>query len=134
MKEYKRRVLWLDYFNSALSRGEGRRVPLDRSVKEPKLDELVEATKRLGYNPETTVVKHPKRVPVQTGYVSVEKKAQTKKGAVMLEVAKVLSAVRGERVAAAAQVTAATASSRQAAQGQQLKGGRSKDAQQSQKR
>ncbi|MHB2035324.1 MAG: signal recognition particle subunit SRP19/SEC65 family protein, partial [Nitrososphaerales archaeon] len=43
----------MDYFNSTLTREQGRRVPLDRSVKEPALDELAEATRRLGYNPDT---------------------------------------------------------------------------------
>jgi len=45
LKDYKRYVLWIDYFNSALSRSDGRRVPLDRSVKDPRLDELAEAVR-----------------------------------------------------------------------------------------
>lgn len=100
MKDYKRHVLWLDYFNSSLSREEGRRIPLDRSVKDPKLDELVEAARRLGYEPEPESVKHPKRMWAPSGYVSIEKKAQVKKGRVVSEVAKVLSNVRGEKAAA----------------------------------
>ena len=99
MKEYKRHVLWLDYFNSSITREQGRRIPLDRSVRDPKLDELVEATKVLGYNPEPEVVKHPKRMSVQSGIVSVEKRAGVKKSAVILQVAKSLSDVRGKRAA-----------------------------------
>ncbi len=102
MKEYKRHILWLDYFNSSLTRGKGRRIRLDRSVKDPKIDELTEAVRRLNYNPESEIVKHPKRAQIQTAYVSIEKKPPRKKAAVLLEVAKYLSAVRGERAAAAA--------------------------------
>jgi signal recognition particle subunit SRP19 len=99
LKEYKRHVLWLDYFNSSNTRGEGRRIPLDRSVKDPKLGELVEATKALGYNPQSEVVKHPKRMAFSSGIVSVEKREGKKKSAILLEVAKSLSSVRGRRAA-----------------------------------
>jgi signal recognition particle subunit SRP19 len=97
LKEYKRRILWLDYFNSSLSREQGRRIPLDRSVKDPKLDELIEATKRLGFKPESEIVRHPKRMWTTSGYVSVEKNPQSKKSTLILEVAKTLSIVRGEK-------------------------------------
>ena len=105
MKDYKRHILWLDYFNSSLSRVQGRRIPLDRSVKDPKLDELVEATQRLGYAPEPEVVKHPKRMWSPTGYVSIQKRQNTKKTAVISEVAKTLSIVRGEKAASVAEGT-----------------------------
>ncbi len=72
-------------------------MPLNRSVKDPKLDELVEAAQSLGYMPESSVVKHPKRMALQSGYVSIEKKAGFKKNTVLLEVAKSLSNVRGKR-------------------------------------
>jgi signal recognition particle subunit SRP19 len=97
LKDYKRHVLWLDYFNSSITREDGRKIPLDRSVKDPKLDELIEATTALGYSPESSVVKHPKRVSIQSGYVSVEKRSGIKKGALLMEVAKSLSNVRGKR-------------------------------------
>ncbi len=105
MKDYKRQVLWLDYFNSSLSREKGRRIPLDIAVKDPKLEELIEAAKRLGYSPEPETVKHPKRMWSPSGYVSIEKRAQIKKGAAISEVAKMLSTVRGEKAAASAQPT-----------------------------
>lgn len=71
-------------------------------MKDPKLDELVEATRRLGYKPEGELSKHPKRMWTQSGYVSVEKKPQLKKGRVISDVAKLLSNVRGEKSAAEA--------------------------------
>lgn len=100
MKDYKRYVLWLDYFNSTVSRENGRRIPLDKSVKDPSLDELAEATRRLGYEPEPQAAKVPSRSYIPSGYVSIEKKTGLKKAQVIAETAKTLSFVRGERTAA----------------------------------
>jgi signal recognition particle subunit SEC65 len=102
LKDYKRFVLWIDYFNSTISRDKGRRIPLNKSVKDPTLDELSEATRRLGYKPESVTAKVPSRTNLQSGYVSVEKKSGTKKSQVIAEVAKTLSSVRGEKTAAIA--------------------------------
>ena len=102
LKDYKRFVLWMDYFNSTLSRENGRRVPLDKSVKDPTLEELGEATRRLGFKPEPTAAKVPSRPTQQSGYVSIEKKTGSKKSQIITEVAKTLSTVRGEKTAAAA--------------------------------
>ncbi len=85
-----------------MSREQGRRVPLDKSVKDPTLDELGEAARRLGYKPESTPAKVPSRPYQQSGYVSIEKKSGLKKSQAITEVAKVLSTVRGEKTAAAA--------------------------------
>jgi signal recognition particle subunit SEC65 len=105
LKDYKRYVLWIDYFNSTYSREAGRRVPLNRSVKDPTLDELTEAVKRLGYNPESVAAKFPSRMMIPSGYVSIEKKNNEKKPKVLSEVAKVLTTVRGEKTLAAQQST-----------------------------
>jgi signal recognition particle subunit SRP19 len=101
LKEYKRFVLWVDYFNSTYSREDGRRVPQNKSVKDPTLEELGEAARRLGYNPEIVAAKYPPRMMIPSGYVSVEKKSGEKKPKVISEVAKVLSNVRGEKTSAA---------------------------------
>lgn len=101
MKDYKKLVLWLDYFNSTLSRQQGRRVPRDRSVKDPTLQELAEAARRTGYSPELVASKHPQRMIVGSGYINVDKKSGLKKSTVIVEVAKHLSNVRGERAIAA---------------------------------
>jgi len=93
-------VLWIDYFNSTFSREAGRRIPLNKSVKDPTLEELTEAVKRLGYKPESVVAKFPSRMMIPSGYVSIEKRNNEKKPKVLSEVAKILSTVRGERTAA----------------------------------
>ena len=100
MKDYKRMILWIDYFNSSLSRQNGRRVPLSRSVKDPKLDELVDASKRLGYSPVPQEARHPLRMMAKSGYVSIEKKGNLKKAQLIDQISKTLSVVRGERTAA----------------------------------
>ena len=106
MKDYKRYVLWTDYFNSSFSRESGRRVPLNKSVKDPTLEELAEAARRLGYSPESSVAKHPARMMIPSGYISVEKKSGEKKPRIIGEVAKVLSMVRGEKSLAAEKAVA----------------------------
>jgi signal recognition particle subunit SRP19 len=101
LKDYKRRILWIDYFNSTLSRDGGRRIPLNKSVKDPSLEELSEAARRLGYSPEVVVAKFPMRMSVPSGYLSIEKKNNVTKSQVISEFAKTLSSIRGERTAMA---------------------------------
>jgi signal recognition particle subunit SRP19 len=101
LKDYKRFVLWIDYFNSTYSRGNGRRIPQNKSVKDPTLEELGEAARRLGYDPEIVIAKYPSRMMIPSGYISIQKRSGEKKPKVISEVAKVLSNVRGEKTAAA---------------------------------
>ena len=99
MKDYKQLVLWLDYFNSSFSRTEGRRVRLDHSVKDPKLEELVAAAKKLGLSPEPFPAKFPRRMMLSSGYINIEKKKDVKKEKIIEQIAMSLSSVRGERTA-----------------------------------
>ncbi|MBI4257791.1 MAG: hypothetical protein HY619_02450 [Thaumarchaeota archaeon] len=93
MKDHKRWVIWLDYFNSSLACSHGRKVPLNISVKNPRIDELLEAVKQIGLGFEHVEAVHPKRVGQKTHYISVEKtKPKTK---MMTDIAKKLAAVRG---------------------------------------
>jgi signal recognition particle subunit SRP19 len=93
LKEYDHLIIWLDYFNSTLSRSEGRRVPLDKAVRAPTLDELCQAASLLGYTPKPFQARHPKRGYIQSGYIAIEKRA--KKTKVIYELAEVLRRVRG---------------------------------------
>ncbi|MFI5421525.1 MAG: signal recognition particle subunit SRP19/SEC65 family protein [Nitrososphaerales archaeon] len=101
MKDYKRFVLWIDYFNSTYSRDQGRRTPVSKSVKDPTLDELAESARRLGYKPVPVVAKFPSRMMIPSGFVSVEKKTGEKKSKVISDFSKMMSIVRGERTTAA---------------------------------
>ncbi len=71
-------------------------------MKDPKLDELVDASKRLGLAPEAQEARHPLRMMIKSGYVSVEKKGNLRKVQLIDQLSKTLSDVRGERSAAAA--------------------------------
>ncbi len=85
--------MWLDYFNSKLSRKEGRKVPLNIAVNSPTLAELLESVRRLGYNAEAVNARYPKRYYVESGYVSVNKVKS--KNMTLKEVARILGSVRG---------------------------------------
>ncbi|MEM0010899.1 MAG: signal recognition particle subunit SRP19/SEC65 family protein [Conexivisphaerales archaeon] len=95
MKDYERIILWLDYFNSKFSRSCGRRVPLNLAVSSPTLEELVEAARRLGYQVEAVKARYPKRNWEESGYISIPKTKN--KTAVIKEISKMLSVVRGMR-------------------------------------
>jgi signal recognition particle subunit SRP19 len=97
LKDYKRIILWLDYFNSAISRTKGRRVPIDRAIRDPTLEELSESARRLGFHPEPNSAKHPLRMFLNSGYVSIEKKPNVPKERIIDEIARTLSIVRGEK-------------------------------------
>lgn len=93
MKEYDRQIFWLEYFDSALKRSEGRRVPLSSATREPALAELNEACRRLNLQPQPQVARYPSLPSKESGYVSVAKSAP--KQALLLRVARELSVVRG---------------------------------------
>lgn len=95
MKDYQRQIIWLDYFDSSLKRSQGRRVPLSLASRSPTLTELMEACKRLGLDAIQAEAKYPRSFWKNSGYVSVRKKGPKQK--ILLEIAKNLSKVRGER-------------------------------------
>ena len=76
MKSYDHVVIWLDYFNKTLSRKKGRRLPKDKCVFDPSLNELIESSNAAGLKPTETddQVRFPKRVYVRSGYIILEKK------------------------------------------------------------
>ena len=74
MKAYDKVILWIDYFNSELSRSEGRRVRTDSAIKSLTLNELIEACNHNNYSCENNVAYHPKRMTNTSGYVSIDKK------------------------------------------------------------
>lgn len=76
MKAYEYQVIWLDYFNKNLTKGKGRKVSKERSVFDPKIDELAQAVKAAGYvlKETNTEVNFPRRAYVRSGYLTIEKK------------------------------------------------------------
>ena len=94
MKDYDRQILWVDYFNSSLSRADGRRVPTNQAVKNPTLQELAKAAQRLRIQAEIVEAAFPKRMNLKTGYLSIQK--SKKKSQVMRDLSGMLATVRGE--------------------------------------
>ncbi|MDG6928938.1 MAG: hypothetical protein JRN39_03645 [Nitrososphaerota archaeon] len=93
MKDYQKQVVWVDYFDSTVSRSDGRRVPAHLATKNPTLAELLEAARRMGLQADG----HPARRPStarQSGYIQVEKRA--KKSALVVDLAKELSRTRSQ--------------------------------------
>ncbi len=89
-------VLWPIYFDSTKSRSEGRKVPKSLALPSPKLEELVEAVKRLGLN---YIVEEEKRYPrfwwETRGRLLVERRER--KSLILKNVARELRSLRKER-------------------------------------
>ena len=75
MKDYEHVVIWLDYFNKNLKKSRGRRLGLGKSVFDPSLKELIDATKACGLEitESNDKVRFPKKPFVRSGYVIVPK-------------------------------------------------------------
>ncbi len=94
MKDYDHVIVWLDYFNKAYSRRQGRRVRKDLAIFEPKIDELIKAAKALGYE-EIEVnenARYPKRWYQRSGYIMIDK--DDSKEVIIQELAKELLSIR----------------------------------------
>lgn len=66
-------VIWPRYFDAAISRGDGRRVPRDCALESPEADAIAETAEELGY-PATVDAdaRHPARPWEACGRVLVE--------------------------------------------------------------
>jgi signal recognition particle subunit SRP19 len=94
LKDYNKIILWLDYFNSNLSRSEGRKVPLNQAISNPNISEIIEAIQRIGYEGESQIAFFPKRNQTPSGYVSILK--NKRKSNLIKEVSRLLGVIRGE--------------------------------------
>lgn len=66
------RILYPCYFNSALKRAEGRRIPLSSAVKDPSLIDLEKAVKRSGLAFRVEQKHYPSRWWQKEGRVHVQ--------------------------------------------------------------
>ncbi|HXV66787.1 MAG TPA: signal recognition particle subunit SRP19/SEC65 family protein [Nitrosopumilaceae archaeon] len=75
MKDYEHVVVWLDYFNKTLPRDKGRKLPKEKCVFDPSLNELIEAAKSAGLEltESNDKVRFPKRPYVRSGYIILPK-------------------------------------------------------------
>ena len=75
MRKQEKAIIWPEYFDSAKTRSEGRRVPKEFAVQAPKSLEIQEAATRLGLKNELVPeVGYPKTPWHKTGMILVEKK------------------------------------------------------------
>jgi len=90
-------IIWTVYFNSKLSKREGRRVSLNEAIPNPTLEEVINACNRLGL--EITGYER-KRYPriwwMENAYVVV-KKGDIKKSEIVKLIAKEIRRLRGGR-------------------------------------
>ena len=87
-------VIWPAYFDAALSRSEGRRVPEDLAVEEPSVDEIATAVQQVGYDAVVERdVAYPRRHWTAAGRVLV-KDADDAKNDVVQAVAAYVGALR----------------------------------------
>lgn len=90
-----RQVIWPVYLDSTKSRKQGRRIPRSIAVESPKLQEIEQATRLLGY---VTQVKldsaYPKMGWEKKGCVLVEKRDSKNK--VLRKIAERINALRKE--------------------------------------
>nr|MDO8082234.1 signal recognition particle subunit SRP19/SEC65 family protein [Candidatus Freyarchaeota archaeon] len=94
MKKKDKIILYPEYFDSKLTRGKGRRVPLKISVPSPTTEELALVSKRLGYDfemdPESA---YPSNWWSKQGRLLITKN-DLNKNEVIKSIAKVLSKAR----------------------------------------
>ena len=68
-------ILWPVYFDSAITWGEGRRVPKSMAIRAPKTEDIIKAAVSAGLKVELQpTVAHPRYPWIKTGYVLVEAK------------------------------------------------------------
>jgi len=69
-------VLWPIYFDVDASRLEGRKVSKELAIKNPTVDEIFKAAKKLGLNPVKEEKAYPKRWWRKEGRILVDKKGR----------------------------------------------------------
>lgn len=70
----RRIVVWPVYFDSTKTRRQGRKLPRELSIPNPKVEEIVEAAKILGLNPIVEDKKYPKEWWIYNKRIVVFKK------------------------------------------------------------
>ena len=70
-------IVWPAHLDSSRTRGQGRRLPVSRAVKQPSMKEVWQAAMSLGYSPESKEKAALSSSPWEkTGYVTIKKTGQ----------------------------------------------------------
>ncbi|MFC6787196.1 signal recognition particle subunit SRP19 [Halobaculum halobium] len=89
-------VLYPAYFDAALTRAEGRRVPEDLAVSEPTVDEIAQAVQQVGYDAKIERDKTYSREYEPRGRVVVTGTEETAKNDLVQAVGAYLGVIRGD--------------------------------------
>ncbi len=89
-------VIWPIYFNSRVSRSQGRKVPLELAVEDPKVDEIVEAVRMMGLTPIVEDKAYPKMWWKEKSRILVEKRMGKSK--LLKEIARNIKKIRKKSV------------------------------------
>ncbi|MCL4344135.1 MAG: hypothetical protein JRN26_07000 [Nitrososphaerota archaeon] len=73
MKEEDKQVIWLDYFDSSLSRAQGRRVPKSLSISNPRPEPFMDVLKKMNIEAQQFEARHPKRNNKKTFYIQAKR-------------------------------------------------------------
>lgn len=66
-------MLWPVNIDASATRSEGRKISIKDAVRKPRIDEIVEAAKRLGLNPEVEESRYPRAWWAERRRVIVDK-------------------------------------------------------------
>ena len=70
-------IIWPAHLDSSKTRGQGRRLPVTRAIKQPSLKEIWQAAMSLGYSPEAKEKAALSEFPWEkTGYLTIKKTGQ----------------------------------------------------------
>ncbi|MEM3725247.1 MAG: signal recognition particle subunit SRP19/SEC65 family protein [Candidatus Bathyarchaeia archaeon] len=93
MRKQEKIIMWPAYFDSAKTRGEGRRIPKSLAVPSPKITEIRDAAEKLGLECEVVLdVGYPKTPWLKTGMLLVRKSESKDK--TIKKIAKTLKIIR----------------------------------------
>lgn len=84
-------MIWPAYFDAELSRKEGRKVARNMAVKNPSIDDVYKAAKRLMLNPIKEEKAYPSRWWRKEGRILVDKKY--KKADIIRKIAEVIKGI-----------------------------------------
>src|SRR5512145_1168082 len=99
MKDKGKLVIWPAYIDQTKSRSSGRIISRKNAIKEPHLNEIKEAAKQLGLNPEVEPEKaYPKSWWEVSGRVLVDDKGP--KSIIAKQIALAIKKMRGQEVPA----------------------------------
>jgi signal recognition particle subunit SRP19 len=74
MKKRNKLMIWPIYFDSEMTRADGRRVPKKIAIRAVKLEEILKAAENLGLNPLSRIHASYSRKPwIKSGVVLVDK-------------------------------------------------------------